>query len=334
MVLPAYSELSPPAVKRLSEARYKAKICFLYAGVTVGVSLIVFVIGTLVDGQIAKTGGLANMGIRTVLSTVNTVLPILQSVFAMLLEFGFLAAMLRIVRGRVCTPMTLKTGLDRFGPVLRLQILKSLITMGVCTASFYAGIILFSISPLSRNLSSILLYLIDSQDLSAMQTLLSDPTVTAAFRDALLPMGIMIAIVFLLFGLPILFRLRFASFVLLDHPQFGAMYAMRQSRLLLRGNVLRLLRLDLRMWWYYLALAAGVLLCYSDMVLITLGVALPVSADAAYYLSYAVYLPVQFAILYFLKCRVNAVYAMAYDSICPKEEASASAVVLGSIFGN
>ena len=62
-----------------------------------------------------------------------------------------------------------------------------------------------------------------------------------------------------------------------------------------------------------------------------LGIRLPWSDTVSYYGFFAAYLAVQFAIYYFLRNRVEVTYALAYDSLRPREPENNGAV-LGNIF--
>ena len=62
-----------------------------------------------------------------------------------------------------------------------------------------------------------------------------------------------------------------------------------------------------------------------------LGIALPFSDTVAYFLFFGVYLAVTFVIFYFLRNRVEVTYALAYDSLPPREPENNGAV-LGNIF--
>ena len=99
----------------------------------------------------------------------------------------------------------------------------------------------------------------------------------------------------------------------------------------MKGNKRRFLRLDLSFWWYYLLLFLASLLCYGDLVLAMLGVSLPLSSSVSYFLFYALFLAAQFGIYWFCLSRVEVTYALAYDSLRPKEPEDKS-VVLGNIF--
>ena len=83
-----------------------------------------------------------------------------------------------------------------------------------------------------------------------------------------------------------------------------------------------------------LALSAGessAAVAYGDQLLPALGVTFPLSDTAAYFVFLGVYLAVIFVIYYFLRSRVEVTYALAYDSLRPREPENKGAV-LGNIF--
>lgn len=98
-----------------------------------------------------------------------------------------------------------------------------------------------------------------------------------------------------------------------------------------RRKRLKLLRLDLGLWWYYAALLGAMAVCYGDQILAALGVKLPWSEDVSFFLFYGAYLAAQFAVYYFLRGRVEVTYALAYDALRPRERQE-NGVVLGNIF--
>ena len=62
-----------------------------------------------------------------------------------------------------------------------------------------------------------------------------------------------------------------------------------------------------------------------------MGIELPFSEDFSYFLFYGLYWVAEYLIIAFLRPRVETAYALAYDSLRPKEEAP-KGVVLGNIF--
>ena len=77
------SSLKETAAQRLDQAVQQRRISAIYAGITVGASALVTVVNYALSLKIDQTGGLSNMGTRTILSTVSTMLPLMLSVFLM-----------------------------------------------------------------------------------------------------------------------------------------------------------------------------------------------------------------------------------------------------------
>ena len=139
------------------------------------------------------------------------------------------------------------------------------------------------------------------------------------------------AIVFALVAIPMSYQFRLIYYILMDKPHYGAMLAVRESKQLMRRNRSSLFRLDLSFWWYYLLSALASLLCYGDSILHLMGISLPLSDGVSYFLFYGLYLAALFAIYYCFRNRVGITYALAYESLKPKEETSGG-VALGNIF--
>ena len=120
-------QLKTFSTQRLERNQAAEKIVLLFAALALGSSALVSLINYLISLQISKSGGLGNLGIRSVLSTVQTMLPLVQSLLVKILELGYLAAMLRVARGQFVSERTLKLGFDRFWPLLRLLLIEGLI---------------------------------------------------------------------------------------------------------------------------------------------------------------------------------------------------------------
>ena len=89
------------APERVRSAPQEKRIVSIYAGITVGVALLVTAVNYVLGLQIDQMGGLSNMGLRSILTTVQSILPMVQSVALMVLELGYISAMLRISRANV-----------------------------------------------------------------------------------------------------------------------------------------------------------------------------------------------------------------------------------------
>ena len=159
-------ELQSFAFSRLENRGESRKIAAIYAAVVIGLSLLSSVLNYVLRLRIDQSGGLSNMGLRTVLSTVQAMLPMVQSLVVMCVELGYLAAMLRIARGQYTSVNAFRLGFDRFWVLLRYTILQGLILMGIgfssspallASAPIRASALIFCRStPKSRSLSRLL----------------------------------------------------------------------------------------------------------------------------------------------------------------------------------
>ena len=323
-------DLKQTAAQRLQSASQARNIMLIYTGLTLLASALVTVINYVLDLQIAQTGGLSNMGTRSILSTIQSLLPILQTLATMCLELGFLAAMLRVCRGQYVSPQTLRAGLPRFWAALRCALLQGAIYFGVCMVCFYLALQIYLFTPLSNAAVEILTPLV-SQSSSADVTALLDEVTQLELTRAMLPMFALFGVLFLVVATPILYQYRMANYVLMDNPRAGAIMALRESRYMMRRNRFALFRIDLSFWWYYVLIGLTSVICYGDVVLALLGVSLPWSSEVSYFLFYGLFLVSTFGVYYFFLNRVNTTYALAYDSLRPKPKEDNS-VILGNIF--
>lgn len=324
------SELIACARRRLTDAGQAKRIVAIYAGLTLGMSTLVTLVGLLLDLQISQAAGLSGMGLRTVLSSVQSLLPILSALVTLCLEVGYQASMLRVARGQYVSPQTLRLGFDRFWVLLRCTVLEGLILFGITFGGIYLATMIFMFTPFSSRVVELVAPVLENVTLLSPEVVLDD-ALYAQLMEAMIPAFLICIAVVGLLAIPILFRFRMVRYVIIDRPGMGAMAALRESRKMMKGNCLRLLKLDVSLWWYYAAGILATLLCYGDMLLPMVGVRLPWSDTVSYYLFFAVYLAAQFAVYYFLRNPAETSYAIAYDAIRPKEPKS-EGVALGSIF--
>jgi len=264
------------------------------------------------------------------LSSIQSMLPFAQSLLAMCLELGYLAAMLRIARGMYTSPQTLRLGFDRFWLLMRCSIFKGLIMSAVVFTSMYFGIMLFLMTPFSEPAMEILTPLVNQASILSGQIVIDDATYVR-LMDTMLPVFAIIGILVLILGGPVLYNYRMTDYVIIDKPAIGALAALRESKRMMRGRRLQLLKLDVSLWWYYLASAAATAVCYGDVMLTRMGLELPVSDTVLYFVFYGVYLAATFAVHFFLRNRAEVCYGLAYDAVKPEEKQDGG-VVLGNIF--
>ena len=308
------------ADQSLANARGDAKqLLLLYLGITTGLSLAVAAVSLILSNRIADTGGLGNLGLRSILSTAKTVLPLAQSLIFLGLEMGYCTTALNISRGKAFSRDTLFGGFRRFFPLLRMEILLGFLYCGAALISLYPSVYIFLLLPMSEGFYEVLTPLMDSA--SALTTpLVLDEATTAAATEAMLPVLWIFAAAFLLLFIPMHYNYRLAVYRLIDQPRPGALRALRESRGLMRRNRFALFRLDLDLWWFYVLQAIILLLCYGDMLLPLVGITLPWSENVSYFIFLTLSLLLQFAVYYCSMNRIAVTYAIAYGTLLPKEQ--------------
>ena len=332
MTLPSSRQLREDAGRQLSKAREPQKIVLIYTGILLGVSAFSTVAQYLLGSGISQTGGLRNLGLRSMLSTVSNILPIAQYIILLCLGLGFAAAALRIARGQFASPMTLKAGFERFWPLAKCTLLQGLILLGIGFGSFYLAMAIYMFSPFSEGFFTIITPLLADESILSTGIPVLDEATSLALMDQMWPMFIIFGILFLALAIPVTYRYRLVNYLIIDRPGIGAFAALRTSNSLMKGNKRRFFRLDLGFWWYYVLLSLASVVCYGDLVLAMLGISLPMSSTVSYFLFYALFLAADFGIYWFNLNRVEVTYALAYDALIPKQSNSSGGVVLGNIF--
>ena len=296
----------------LANAPYNPRVlALIYTGVSVGIAFLFTAISYLIQQQIDTTGGLGGMGMRAILSTLQSVLPMISAIFVPFWDAGYVKASILHARHETATPQTLLTGLRRFGPVLRLLLLRMVCLFIIMFVSAQASSILFSMTPWAAPV----------QEMS--ETILAAGAITdeliAQMLPTLLPLYGLFFLIFLGISIPFFYCLRMADYALMDKP-VGALGAMILSFRMMRGNLLRLLKLDLSFWWFYVIGICSVVIGYLDMILPYLGINLPISADAAFFLFYILHILCELILAWCAVSYVKTTYACAYDTFLPQEQ--------------
>lgn len=308
------------ACQSLADAKGEPrKILLIYLGIATALSLAVAVISVTLSNRIADTGGLSNLGLRSVLSTAKTLLPLVQSLVLLGLELGYATMALRVVRGECVSSETLFGGFRRFFPLLRAQILLGLFYFAIAMISVYPSAYIFMMLPVSEAFYEVFTPLMESANaLGGAITL--DEAAMAAATEATMPMLWILAGVFLLLFIPTYYRYRMVIYRLIDQPRPGALRAILESRGMMRRNRFALFRLDLSLWWFYALQVLITTLCYGDLLLPLLGIAVPWAGTVSYFLFLCLSLILQFVVYYFFMNRVAVTYAAAYETLLPKEQ--------------
>lgn len=294
--------------ERGSEPR---RLIAIFAGVSAGVSLAALVISYLLNRGIAETGGLSGLGTRSMLSTIAVALQVVVGLLLPLWTMGYKSAALCFARRG--TQPSLLTGFQNFSPVFRLLLLKALLLGLGAFLCLYPAIMLFFMTPLAEPMNEILAPYVVAQTDTAQ--ILQDTEVMAAIQEAGKPIMVFFVVLLSLLAVPVFYRLRFAELSIMDDPQSGARAALKKSLLLTRRRWKQLLKLDVSYWWYYLLTVAAAALAYGDRIMSFLGISLPISADAAYFLFSLLHLALTFALAYAAQNQVETTYALCYDAL-------------------
>ena len=323
-------ELKETARQRLTGAQDAVKIALIYASIIVGASLLVNGVRFFLDSQISQFGGLRNMGLRSVLSTIQTMMPIVLQFLLMALALGFTGSMLRIGRGQYASPMSMKIGFDRFWVLLRATLLQGGLYALALLAAYIISMQVFFLTPMSRGLISAMAPMLKDTTGDVME-LLANPAVLDQMMTAMIPLYLLMGAIFLAVAAPIHYRYILVKYLIIDEPGNGALAMMRESRMLMRRKAMSFFKLDLSLWVYYAANIVAMLVCYGVSILSLCGVALPGNVMALSLICFAVYLVLTFLITLFLQPHMEVTHALAYECLKPRQQASGGAV-LGNIF--
>ena len=308
------SAIHEEARRALDRAPYTRKTVLIYTAVCCGLSFLTTLLTVFLSDRIDGAGGLGNIGLRSILSTGQSVLPLIQFIITSCLGLGYHITMLTVTRGYEASPRILLQGFRHFGPLLRAMLLQGIVYFGVALAATYGSSFLFLMTPLAGAFMEVLEPLVSS--MTAMDTgiILDEATLVAA-TEAMLPMFWILIPVFLLLFVPVHYGFRMVNFCLAEDPRRGALFALAKSRRLMRRNRIALFRLDLTLWWYYLGTLLVVVACYGDALLPMLGIVLPWDPTISFYAFYLLSIAMQIILNYFAMNRVYAVYAVAYDAL-------------------
>lgn len=296
-------DLKQQAASRLTGNAYR--LTLQHSAIAFGASFLVTLIGFFLTRQADGTAGLSGIGMRSLLLTVQSVVSYGVVLLMPFWDLGYSYTALGIARREHRDFSSLAEGFRRFFPAMRMFLLQTVLVLGIAYLCLQAATIVFMLSPWSDGLFAM------------AEQLMADPnaTVDMATVEALLPMLIPVYVLFaaLLAGflLPILYRLRLATFAIVDKAT-GAREAFRQSAAAMRGKRFAFFKLDLSFWWYYgLLLLAGVLTS-GDVLLASIGIP---TGDVGYLLFTALGGVAQLLVMWRFAPYVSTTYATAYNQL-------------------
>jgi uncharacterized membrane protein len=312
MSFPEFSQLRAQAAHSLEQASNPKRMILFHSGMVLLLASVMTIVDYLLNQAISNTGGLGGMAARSLLSTIQSVVQIAQIVVLPFWQMGYTFYCLQVAQRKNTEYRSFLEGFRRFGVVLRLNLFTGIIYMAVAMFSTYVSSFLFMMSPWGASILEPLYHLSPEEAIDAEVVSQLIDTIS---QNAMLPIFCVFIPCFLLFCAPFFYRYRMAAFWLMDHPQGGALAAMHSSRQLMQGKRKALFQMDLRFWWFYLLDLLVTAICYGDLLLDVLGISLPFSSDAAYFLFFVLYLVCQLALYYWRRNEVTVSYDHVYLSL-------------------
>ncbi len=306
------SDLRCRADKTLQDATYNPKkLVLLHTCVALGSSLLVSLVNLLISRQIAGTGGLAGMGLRSVLSTIQSLLEFVMMVALPFWEVGIIFAALGWSRKEETGLRVLLKGFQRFRSVLGLNLLRGLIFVSLVFFILYFSSAIFMLTPLSQPIWDLLEPLSNGamtpQDMEAFLT----PEMMDSMMNDSLPMLGIFGVIYAIVAIPVFYRLRFAEYAMADGA--GTIKSLLLSLRLTKKKSIQLFKVDLHFWWYYLVLVLLGVLNFADVILKKLGVVLPFSGSTGSILFYLLATAGQVAFCCRYQATVSTTYVLAYQ---------------------
>lgn len=290
------------------------KLVLCHTGVVILLTLLTSGLNLILQNFIGDTGGLSGLGTRSMLQTLQSLLQYAMILFTPFWTAGFVTIALRWADGQTAQPRDLLSGFSRMGAVLSQQLLLLLLYFGVGIFCGYLALTIFTMTPLSEPLMEILLPYMSSGELVDMNALPMD-----ALMEAYVPLLVIYAAITLLMIFFLQYFFRLSSYFVMDECRMKGFASLSSSFRAMRGHKLSMLKLDLSFWWYYLLEALLAAVCYLDVILPALGIALPFNSNAAYFLFLILYGVLELALHLWKKPYVDTTYALAYRAIITPE---------------
>lgn len=321
---------TPNAILQKAKARWEShssqnrRVVLLYALPALLLPLIVMTINLFLDTQVDGTGGLSGIGLRSTLQTVQAVLSTALSLLLPFWQLGLIFTAIRINAGNAAASDDLLEGFRRWGAALRLQLCRDFRYIIKMIGGVIIGSLLFSATPLSSGLVETITAINEDPTLANLTS--EELMVLLQERISvgdLIALYLLCAVGALVMVVPLFYRYRLSDYALLTGEKTGAFAALQKSSCLMQGNRMRLFKLDLHLWWYFLLAFLAAFVSYGDLLLPLLGVSLPVSPNIATAIFAFVSAVLQFLLYYFFRGRVETTYACVYESLKfdKKEEA-------------
>lgn len=313
------SDLHRQAQDRLQQAASPKRLVLIHTLIALGSTLLIAGLNILFKSLIAETGGLSGMGVRSILSTVQTML---ETVVMMALPFWQIG----LIFIAICWARNIHGGTDdllqgfrRFGPVLVFRILWGLVFIILSFALVYPAAAIFLMTPFSAAFMAEFSPLMDpTASMEQIETLLTPERMTD-MAGTMTPLFIIFGVLFIVIAIPVFYRLRLGEFALMDG--FGGGGALLHSFRTTKKNWRHLVKLDLHFWWFYALILLCNIIGNGNWLLPLLGIHLPLSETVSYFLFFGLGTALQILVLWQFRGQVLTSYAVLYDALSQPQAA-------------
>ena len=189
MTIPEIPVLKAEARSALEYSRNQKNIALVYTAGLVGSSLVVLVLDYILSQMIADAGGLGNLGTRTILSSLQSMLPILQMLVLLGWNAGYALAVLQMIRRQNPDRTALTSGFSMFFPMLRCMLLEGMIYFNIIILSFLLSAQIYAFTPWARELMQLLEPVLPAMLENPEAYVLEDALLLPALRKMLPLMG-------------------------------------------------------------------------------------------------------------------------------------------------
>lgn len=263
------------------------KLVFRHALVTSAVTLMVSLLGLLLNGSIADSQGLDGIGRASFLKSVYSVFMLAANILLPFWEMGISYTSIRVARRQNTDFPMLAQGLRRFAPLAGYHAMLALILFGFAFACLNVVIMPLMCLPMPEELQAAAQSL-DFSDMAQIEAFYGE------YADKMMKYTIPFWIVYIfaygIIAVILNYRFRMCGYLLLEDERAGVMASFGISSRMTKGERKNLFMLDLSFWWYHGLTMLIALVVYIPDLLRAAGVTLPVDYEIASFVAYFVYL--------------------------------------------
>lgn len=289
------------------------KLVLIHTAVALGSSFLLTLINYLLDLWIGDTGGLGGLGLRSMLSTVQSMLVLVVTLGLPFWQMGIYYAALQWEQGASAGFGSLLQGFRRFGSALGMLVLRSLLAIALMITATNIGSVLFMMTSFADPLMELYTPILEQGLTPEQMEALVTPQWLESFFRAAVPLLIISGVLFLAAAIPVFYRLRFAEFAVMEDMPAGR--ALLKSFAITQKKCMQVFKLDLSFWWFYLLQLLSVAVCNIDVILPALGIPLPGDRVAVAFGCFAVGSICQGLLLWQWEAHRVTTYALAYRTL-------------------